>query len=111
MGEPVLEARLAESRVIAGNKCALAQLGAVVARVRVSDNFARIVTCADALPDEIVETELFGPRYFNRAIHWRANRDPGDRAGDIVSRIGWMNTGARRTVLPSVAASAMDVTN
>ena len=43
--EPVFESRLAESRVIAGNECALAQLRAGVARVRVGDNLARILAC------------------------------------------------------------------
>ena len=36
--EPGFETRLAESRVIAGNECPLAQLHAVIARGLVSDN-------------------------------------------------------------------------
>ena len=43
--EPFFESRLAELRVIAGEECALAQLHAVVARVRVGDNLARILAC------------------------------------------------------------------
>src|ERR1700731_1142355 len=86
MFEPVRETRLAEPRVIARNECALAKLHAVVARVRVSDNLARIFVCGQALRDEFIETKLFRPPYFNGAIHRRARRDPAHRTGDIVSR-------------------------
>src|SRR5258708_3145194 len=86
MFDPVRETHLAESRAIAGKECALAKLHAVVARVRVSDNFALIVACAQALSDEFVKTELFGSSYFNRAVHRRAHRDLSDRTGDIVGR-------------------------
>lgn len=43
--KPVCEACLAQLRVIAGDECAFAQLHAVVARVRVSYNLARILAC------------------------------------------------------------------
>src|SRR6266550_5082205 len=43
--KPVFETRLAESRAIAGKECALAKFHAVVARVRVCDNLARILVC------------------------------------------------------------------
>ena len=45
LSEPGVETRLAESCVIAGNECPLTQLHAVVTRVRVSDNLARIIAC------------------------------------------------------------------
>jgi hypothetical protein len=45
LSEPGFETRLAESCVIAGNECPLAQLHAVVTRLRVSDNLARIIPC------------------------------------------------------------------
>src|SRR5260370_35949009 len=45
--EPVFETRLAQERVIARNKCALAYLCAEVLRLRVSDNLARIVACSE----------------------------------------------------------------
>jgi hypothetical protein len=43
MFDPVRETHLAESRAIAGKECALAKLHAVVARLRVCDNLARIL--------------------------------------------------------------------
>jgi len=86
MSEPVRETRLVESRAIARKECALAQLHAVIARVRVSDNLARIVAWAQALSDELVKTELFGSGYFNSALHSRAHRDLSDLTGDIVGR-------------------------
>src|SRR5689334_18443291 len=84
--EPVREARLAEARVIARNECALANLDAVVARVRVSDNVARILPCGKSLPGEFIEMKLFRPSYFNSAVHRLAQRDFSDRAGDIIGR-------------------------
>jgi hypothetical protein len=74
--QPDTESGLAEDRFVAGNQAALVRFGAEVARLRVSDDFTRIVPRRQALPDEFVETELFG-------------------------------TGGSRTVLPSVAASAI----
>jgi hypothetical protein len=47
--DPVFEARLAGSRVIAQNERALAQLRTEIARVRISDDLARIV--ATSCPD------------------------------------------------------------
>jgi hypothetical protein len=57
-------------RVSAGNECSLAQLNAVVAYARVSDNLARILACGQASPDQFIERKLFRPPYFNDAIHW-----------------------------------------
>jgi len=45
LSEPGFETRLAELRVIAGKECPLANVHAVVTRVRVSDNLARIIAC------------------------------------------------------------------
>jgi hypothetical protein len=45
LSEPGFEARLTESRAIAGKESALAQLYAVVASVWVCDNFSRILVC------------------------------------------------------------------
>ena len=70
MFDPVRETHLAESRPIAGKKCALAKLHAVVARVGVGDNLARILSSGKKLPDEFIETKPFGPPYLNGAIHW-----------------------------------------
>src|SRR4029077_18902749 len=84
--DPVRETHLAESRAIAGKESALAKLYAVVARVRVCDNLARILSCGKELPDEFIETKLFRPSYLKGAIHWRARRDPAHRTGHVVSR-------------------------
>jgi hypothetical protein len=56
--EPVLEADLAKSRVAGRNQRALAELGSEIPRVRVDDNLARVVACAEALADQVIETEL-----------------------------------------------------
>jgi hypothetical protein len=62
LAEPVLETRPAQSRVLVGDECALGQLRAEVARVWIGDDFTRIVPRGEALSNQIVEAELFGPR-------------------------------------------------
>lgn len=79
---------LGNLRLIGREKGALMQLGTVVARLWVCDHFTRIPTCAQATPDEFVETELLWPRHFNDAVHWRSHRDLANRTGDILSRHG-----------------------
>src|SRR5262245_51997357 len=68
--EPVFETHLAESRVIAGNQCARAQLQAVIPRVRVRDHLARILACSQAASNEFIKTKLFRTSDFNGAVHW-----------------------------------------
>src|SRR5580692_474944 len=86
--EPGFEMRLAEPRAIVRNQCLLAHLDTVVARLRVCNNLARVLVEGQVLPDEFIQTKLFRPSYFNRAIHWRARRNPAYRTGNIVSRHG-----------------------
>src|SRR5215470_13605775 len=74
--EPICKTRLAELRTVPRNECAFAQLRAEVACVRVGDHLARIVACAEALSEEIIEAELFGSAYFNCAVQRRSYRDP-----------------------------------
>src|SRR5262249_15297344 len=86
--EPGFETRLAESRVVAGNECRFAQLRAVVACMRVSDNLTRILTCRDISSDQFIKAKLFRPAYFKGAVYWWAHRDPGYGTGDILGRHG-----------------------
>ena len=74
------------ARSPAGNQRALAELGPEVARVRVDDNLARVVARAEALADQLIETELLRASHFNGAVQWRAHGDPPDRLGDVISR-------------------------
>src|SRR6185295_13298416 len=88
LAEPLLEADLAESRVVGRNQRALAELGPEVPGVRVDDNLAGVVARAQALTDQLIETELLGTGHLNRAIQRRAHGDPADRRGDVISRHG-----------------------
>ena len=54
--------------------------------MRVNDNFAGVITRAEALTDQLIETELLGTGHFDRVIQWRAYGDPADRVGDVISR-------------------------
>jgi len=86
--QPVLKSSLPDARVIAGNERTLAQFGAVILRVGIGDHIARIVQCAETLADQIIETELFGPRDLNDAVHRRAQGDLVHRTGNILRRHG-----------------------
>src|SRR5688572_17441747 len=86
--EPVVEVRLGESRAGAGHERALLQFCAEIARVRIGDHFTRIVAGAEASPDEIIQTELLGPRHFNDPVHWRSFGNPANGTRDILGRHG-----------------------
>jgi hypothetical protein len=58
MVQPVLETGLAEARVTAGDECPLAQFGAVVGCVGISDHLAPVMTGIKRSADELAETEL-----------------------------------------------------
>src|SRR5215211_8637086 len=88
LAEPVVEAGLGESGVVAGQECAFVQFCAGVARVRIGDHFASIAAFPEESSDEFVETELLWPRHFNDAVDRRPYGDPANRAGDILSRHG-----------------------
>jgi hypothetical protein len=53
-------------------------------RVRVRDHLARIVTRAEALADELVETKTFRPGQVDRAIQRGSQRDLGQRLRHVV---------------------------
>ena len=56
MDEP--KSDLAESRIVGRNQRALAEFGPEVLRVRVDDNLTGIGARAEALTDQLIETEL-----------------------------------------------------
>src|SRR5690242_5912748 len=84
--EPVFERCFTESRVIVWNQRSLAHLDTEVARVRVSNCFARILLRCQEPSDEFIHMKLFRPSYFNGAIHRRTRCDPAYLTGDIVGR-------------------------
>ena len=86
LAEPFLEADLAESRVVGRHQRTLAEFGSEIPRVRVNNNLAGVVTRAEALTDQLIETERLGTGHFNRAIQWRAHGDPADRLRNVISR-------------------------
>jgi hypothetical protein len=54
LAEPVLEAGLGESGVVAGHECALLQFYAEVARLRIGDHFAWIAAFPEESSDKFV---------------------------------------------------------
>ena len=72
LAEPVVEAGLGESGVVAGHECALVQFCAEVERVRIGDHFAWIAAFPEDSSYEFIETELLWPRHFNDAVDRRS---------------------------------------
>src|SRR5215207_3492613 len=110
LAEPVVEAGLGESGVVARQECALVQFCAEVARVRISDHFAWIAALPEELSDEFVETELLWPRHFNDAIDRRSYGDPANRTGDILSRHGLDQNGceSHRVAVRRIVGDSLD---
>src|SRR5262245_54633183 len=90
LSSPVLQADLAESCVVAGDKRPLAQLPTEVARARVGYDAAPIVEFAEVHTDQFIETELLRTGHFNGAIQGGTDRDPADRFRDVVGG-HWLN--------------------
>ena len=80
--------------------------------MRIGDHFAWIAAFPEDSSDEFVETELLWPRHFNDAVEvaiLRSSWQPHSRH----PQPPWVGirTGATRTVLPSVASSAILLMN
>ena len=69
LGEPFFESHCSEHCVVLGNECPFGHLYAVIRRLRVNDNFSRIVACGESVPDQFIEAELFRATYFDDAIY------------------------------------------
>src|SRR5438094_10472758 len=82
--EPILEADLAQPGVGAGHERTLAQLRAVVARVRVGDDYPWILACTETQSDEFVKAKLLWPRDLDDAVHWSRHSDPTHRLRDVL---------------------------
>src|SRR5215510_601712 len=108
--EPVIEPRRAEPRVFARHKCALVYLCAEVLRVRVSEDLARNVACAEVSSDEFIETELFGPSHLNGTIHRTSGRNCAYRTCNIFGRHGLNKHGrySNRVAVGRVVGDALD---
>jgi hypothetical protein len=68
LSEPGFEPRLAQLCVIVGNECSLAHRNAVVTRVRIVDNLARVIPRDQGSPHEFIQREFLWSAYFYGAI-------------------------------------------
>ena len=82
--EPVVEPDFTEFCFVAGEKRPFAQLGPEVTRMRIRNNFTRIVLRAQDTLDKSVEIERLGPTHFNGAIQRSARRNLRDHTRNIV---------------------------
>src|SRR5689334_9997941 len=67
--EPGFETSLTEPCSFVRHECFEAQLRSGVTRFRVSDDLAGIVECGQSLPDQFVNTKLFGACYLDSPIY------------------------------------------
>ena len=111
LAKPRFETRRSESRVTAGNEGGFAHLNAVVARLRVGNNLARILACGKSSPDQFIQTKLFRAPQFNGSIQGEPSATRHTAPATSSAAIGWMRADGRRTVLPSVERSAMPLMN
>src|SRR5690348_2771134 len=84
LSKPVFEPDLSELRAIFRDQRSFLHLDAVVARMRVSDDFAWILTRCQSLPDELIKAKHFRSTDFYHAVHRRTYCNSGDAARDIV---------------------------
>jgi hypothetical protein len=111
LDKPVFEAGVEVEGVRAGQEHALLEEGTVVASLAVGNNLSRISPKAQAPADQLIETELLRPGDLDGSVDGLANSRARNHAGDRVSCDGLDERVRRRTVLPSVAESAMLLTN
>src|SRR3954451_16739686 len=86
LGEPLVEGDLAELGVRAGHEGPLAQPHAVVRRLLVGDDLARVALRGEALAHQLVQPELLRAGDLAEAVERRALRDPADARGDVLGR-------------------------
>ena len=83
---------------------------AVVRRLRITDDLARVVTRGDEASHEFVERELFGPADLEDAVHRCPRGDASHGVATSSAAIGWIIAEASRIVAVG-GASAMAFTN
>src|ERR1700740_2699210 len=107
MHKPGLETDFPETGIFTRDQRALVDFDTEVAGTGISNYFAGVVVRAKTLSHEFVEAELLRPTHFNDSIHRRANRDPSNRCGDVVSRHG-LNEHWRQSDGRTIARSISD---
>jgi hypothetical protein len=93
------------------NLCCRLSEPVVVARVRVSDNFARIPARGETPPNELIDAKLFRTTDFDDAVYRRPVAALATALATSSVAIGWKSTCGKRTALPSVEKSAMPLRN
>src|SRR5262249_30089332 len=81
---PSFESRFAESRVFAGDECAVVDVCAGIERVRIGDDLAMIAELLEATTHEFVEREFFGATRFDDTVDGRASRGAAYGGGNII---------------------------
>src|SRR5437588_2885618 len=86
--EPVIETRRAEAWVVAGGEALIVYRRTEVTCVDVCGHLPCVSICAQKSSDELVHTDRFRARQFNRAVERLLNCDVGQRGRDVVRHDG-----------------------
>ena len=101
--EPDLEARWADSRVVAGGERSIVQRNAEVAYLGICDDLTWRLGGGQESSDEFVERYPIRTGYFDRAIHRRPNCDIGHGGGQVIGPDGLRKNGGQMHRLPNGA--------
>jgi hypothetical protein len=93
--EPVVEPDLADTRAVAREESALCRVDAVVARVGVGDDLARIVARFQDLANELVEAELLGPAISTMPFSGGLTATRPTPLATSSAAMGWKSAGGR----------------
>ena len=111
LSQPVLETDLAEPRVVARNERALAQFGTEVARVGSATTSRGSLRAPRPWRISSSKRNCWGPATSTVPFTGAPTAILPTALATSSAAMGWMSTGGSRTVVPSVAASAMRLTN
>jgi hypothetical protein len=85
--------------------------GTKVASLGVRNDLSRVSSEAQTLADQLIETELLWSGDSMVPLRGSPTAVRATGLATASAAMGWMSAGGRRTVLPSVAESAIPLTN
>ena len=101
--EPDLEARWADSRVVAGGERSIVHRNAEVAYLSIGDDHARILGGGQESSDELVEWEPVETGYLDCGVHRRPDCDISHDGSQVIGPDGLRKGGRQMHCLPNGA--------
>ena len=94
-GQPILKADDAKSRMVAGRKRSVVQLGSEIAGVDIGNDLARVLGRGQEFPAEFVEAQSLWAGEFDHVVDGIGKREVGECGCDVV-RGHWLKQGGRQ---------------